>query len=379
MRAVPRPFHRTPKRRQRQTVVFQIHQLPIGKAPSFRPRVLLLKGIPGLRRRRGRHDGLLVLLFRAALIAEPFPPGGQKLPALCAARPWIFVSDVRVVHPFRDKVGSSAGVEPAPSRCAAGAHPHAPAAHMGGLFFPGTPSASGIGPHYKTRREGDSNPTMPSGGCLISPCGRVLSHPARRPRHRVAACVQYRAAGLSRLSCVTDFRIATAFYPCGGRPLTIGRVRLLAGCSTHRRAANIRGFIPGRITPAGMVPEFRPERHLFPQCEAVLGFTQTCQKRSVPMSFRDRGHAQLHPLVAGFRPPRPRLSGVPVWGERRVSGRPESNRPSVGKGPIQRARGRSSDRIQAPVGCRVIRHTAQGRRPQKPAGRQPYFFTCHAI
>ena len=26
-----------------------------------------------------------------------------------------------------------------------------------------------------------------------------------------------RAAGLSRLSCVTDFRIATAFYPCGGR------------------------------------------------------------------------------------------------------------------------------------------------------------------
>lgn len=30
------------------------------------------------------------------------------------------------------------------------------------------------------------------------------------------------------------------------------------------------------------------------------------------MSFRDRGHAQLHPLVAEFRPPRPRLSGVPA-------------------------------------------------------------------
>ena len=64
-------------------------------------------------------------------------------------------------------VMGSAGVEPAPSRRAAGAHPHAPAAHIGGLFFPGTPSASGIGPHYKTRREGDSNPTMPPGGCLI--------------------------------------------------------------------------------------------------------------------------------------------------------------------------------------------------------------------
>ena len=95
VRAVPRPLHRTPKRRQRQTVVLQIHQLPIGKAPGFRPCVLLLPGIPGLRRHRGRHDGLLVPLFRAALIAEPFPPGGQKLPAPGAVRPWIFVSDVR--------------------------------------------------------------------------------------------------------------------------------------------------------------------------------------------------------------------------------------------------------------------------------------------
>ena len=75
-------------------------------------------------------------------IAEPFPPGGQKLSALCAARPWIFVSDIRSFHPLRAKVESSAGVEPAPSRRAAGAHPHAPAAHIGGLFFPGTPSGS---------------------------------------------------------------------------------------------------------------------------------------------------------------------------------------------------------------------------------------------
>ena len=240
MRAVPRPLHRTPKRRQRQTVVLQIHQLPIGKPPGFRPCVLLLKGIPGLRRRRGRHDGSFVPLIRAALIAEPFPPGGQKLSALCAARPWIFVSDVRSFHPLRDKVESSAGVEPAPSRRAAGAHPHAPAAHIGGLFFPGTPSASGIGPHYKTRREGDSNPTMPPGGCLISPCGRVLSHPARRPRHRVAACVQYRAAGLSRLSCVAAFRIATAFTLAEG--LAVYRPRELAcwlfhpatGCQSAR-------------------------------------------------------------------------------------------------------------------------------------------------
>lgn len=174
-----------------------------------------------------------------------------------------------------------------------------------------------------TRREGDSNPTM-------SPDWR-----ARRPRHRVAACVQCRAAGLSRLSCVTDFRIATAFYPCGGRPLTIGRVRLLAGCSTHRRAANIRGFIPGRITPGG--------------------------------------HGSGIPPAAA-----PSFRGADMR-ERIVSGRPESNRPSVEKGPTQRACGRSSDRIQAPVGYRVIRHTARGRRPQNPAGRQPYFFTCHAM
>jgi hypothetical protein len=303
VRAVPRPLHRTPQRRQRQTIVLQIHQLPIGKPPGFRPCVLLLKGIPGLRRRRGRHDGSFVPLIRATLIAEPFPPGGQKLSALCAARPWIFVSDIRSFHPLRDKVESSAGVEPAPSRRAAGAHPHAPAAHIGGLFFPGTPSASDIGPHYKTRREGDSNPTMPPGECLISPCGRVRSHPARRPRHRVAACVQYRAAGLSRLSCVTDFRIATAFYPCGGRAPSNrpGLVCLLAVPPIDALPTYAVSF-RGESSPAGMVPEFRPERHLFPQCEAVLGFTQTCQKRSVPMSFEGSRSRTITPLGSGIPP-----------------------------------------------------------------------------
>ena len=114
--------------------------------------------------------------------------------------------------------------------------------------------------------------------------------------------MQYRAAGLSRLSCVTDFRIATAFYPCGGRPLTIGRVRLLAGCSTHRRAARYAASFRGESSPAGMVPEFRPERHLFPQCEAVLGFTQTCQKRSVPMSFEGSRSRTITPLGSGIPP-----------------------------------------------------------------------------
>lgn len=127
-----------------------------------------------------------------------------------------------------------------------------------------------------------------------------------------------RTAGLSRLSCVTDFRIATAFYPCGGRAPSNrpGLVCLLA------------------VPPIDALPTYA-------------------------VSFR--GESSPVGMVAGFRPPRPHLSGVPVWGERRVSGRPESNRPSVEKGPTQRACGRSSDRIQAPVGCRVIRHTAQGR------------------
>ena len=37
---------------------------------------------------------------------------------------------------------------------------------MGGLFFPGTPSASGIGPHYKTRREGGLEPHYAAGRVL---------------------------------------------------------------------------------------------------------------------------------------------------------------------------------------------------------------------
>lgn len=97
-----------------------------------------------------------------------------------------------------------------------------------------------------------------------------------------------RAAGLSRLSCVTDFRIATAFYPCGGRAPSNrpGLVCLLA------------------VPPIDALPTYA-------------------------VSFR--GESSPVGMVAGFRPPRPRLSGVPVWGERRVSGRPESNRPSVGR------------------------------------------------
>lgn len=211
------------------------------------------------------------------------------------------------------------------------------------------PPRGGLEPHYAagrvldlTLREGVISPSptpTPSGlGMCAVPRGRSVPAVMR-------SC-------LPHCHCVHPGR--------GSRSLPAARACLLAVPPSDRLPERT-GFIPGAILPAGMVAGFRPERHLFPQCEAVLGFTRTCQKRSVPMSFRDRGHAQLHPLVAGFRPPRPRLSGVPVWGERRVSGRPESNRPSVEKGPTQRARGRSSDRIQAPVGCRVIRHTAQGR------------------
>nr|DAH33287.1 MAG TPA: hypothetical protein [Caudoviricetes sp.] len=44
----------------------------------------------------------------------------------------------------------------------------------------------------------------------------------------------------------------------------------------------------------------------------VAKFVGTSQKNGAFLGqVRDRGHAQLHPLVAGFRPPRPRLSGVP--------------------------------------------------------------------
>lgn len=98
-------------------------------------------------------------------------------------------------------------------------------------------------------------------------------------------------------------------YPCGGTP-PYNRPGASACWLFHpsTRCQHTRFHSGKTQLPAGMVPEFRPERHLFPQCEAVLGFTQTCQKRSVPMSFRDRGHAQLHPLVAGFRPLRICLS-----------------------------------------------------------------------
>ena len=112
-----------------------------------------------------------------------------------------------------------------------------------------------------------------------------------------------RAAGLSRLSCVTDFRIATAFYPCGGRAPSNrpGLVCLLAVPPIDALPTYAVSF-RGESSPAGMVPEFRPERHLFPQCEAVLGFTQTCQKRSVPMSFEGSRSRTITPLGSGIPP-----------------------------------------------------------------------------
>ena len=112
-----------------------------------------------------------------------------------------------------------------------------------------------------------------------------------------------RAAGLSRLSCVTDFRIATAFYPCGGRAPSNrpGLVCLLAVPPIDALPTYAVSF-RGESSPAGMVPEFRPERHLFPQCEAVLGFTQTCKKRSVPMSFEGSRSRTITPLGSGIPP-----------------------------------------------------------------------------
>ena len=119
-----------------------------------------------------------------------------------------------------------------------------------------------------------------------------------------------RAAGLSRLSCVTDFRIATAFYPCGGRPLTIGRVRLLAGCSTHRRAANIRGFIPGRITPGGhgsgippaAAPSFRG---------ASIGRKESIRETGIEPAFSREGSNPTRPREV-FRP-HPGPGGMPRY------------------------------------------------------------------
>ena len=150
---------------------------------------------------------------------------------------------------------------------------------------------------------------MPPGGCLISPCGRVLSHPARRPRHRVAACVQYRAAGLSRLSCVAAFRIATAFYPCGGRAPSNrpGLVCLLAvppidalpdtrfhSGENHSRRAWFRNSVRSGTF-------FRSVRRCWVLRKLAKNGAFQCLSR-------DRGHAQLHPLVAGFRPLRICLS-----------------------------------------------------------------------
>ena len=190
---------------------------------------------------------------------------------------------------------------------------------------------------------------MPPGGCLISPCGRVLSHPARRPRHRVAACVQYRAAGLSRLSCVTDFRIATAFYPCGGAPLPIGRASFACWLFHPSTRCQHTRFHSG---------ENHPRRAWFRNSVRSGTFFRSVRRCWVLRKLakngafqclsRDRGHAQLHPLVAGFRPPRPRLSGVPAWKKEEYPGgrnrtglqleRVQSNAPAGGLQTASRPR-----------------------------------------
>ena len=80
---------------------------------------------------------------------------------------------------------------------------HLPTILRAGLVFPGTPQIpasfalapqGGLEPHYVT----GSLPYL----------SRSRAH-AIGPRHIYAA-------GLSRLSSVTDFRFATAFSPCGG-------------------------------------------------------------------------------------------------------------------------------------------------------------------
>lgn len=134
--------------------------------------------------------------------AAAAPRTGRNTSAgLCIDCPWDHL-------PLRF-LESSAGVEPAPSRCACGCASSCASCSYGRAVFPGTPSGFRHRSHYKTRREGDLNPSMSSAGC-------PFCYPGQRPRHRVAACVRCRAAGLSRLSCVTGFRIATAFCPCGG-------------------------------------------------------------------------------------------------------------------------------------------------------------------
>ena len=128
-----------------------------------------------------------------------------------------------------------------------------------------------------------------------------------------------RAAGLSRLSCVTDFRIATAFYPCGGRAPSNrpGLVCLLA------------------VPPIDALPTYA-------------------------VSFR--GESSPVGMVAGFRPPRPRLSGVSTTIRPRSGIRNRTGRLVLYKSPI-------------PVPpCRRVSPTRQGFTFSRPSTSKTPFW-----
>jgi len=151
-----------------------------------------------------------------------------------------------------------------------------------------------------------------------------------------------RAAGLSRLSCVRPFPHCHRFYPCGGRaPYT----RPGAGCLLA-------------VPPIDALPAYA-------------------------VSFR--GESPPAGMVAGFRPPRPRLSGVPAWekgeypGDRNRTGlqleRVQSNAPAGGLQTASRPRWDAALfatrlrgaalRIQ-PGGSRTFSHATLCRHPRSP-------------
>ena len=124
---------------------------------------------------------------------------------------------------------------------------------------------------------------MPPGGCLISPCGRVLSHPVRRPRHRVAACVQYRT-GLSRRmisfsvtsgrlpdfydSQESRFRSLFQSLPDVRFTLRLASAEYVQSALSHHLphiGTSFAGLIPrGRSVPAVCVPTFPHCHRVYP-------------------------------------------------------------------------------------------------------------------
>lgn len=115
MWAVPRPFHRSPQRRQRKPLLLKEDQPPIGNSPRGRPGSLLLPGIAGLWFHRSaitipvfpaESSARTVIVGRRAAFKAALPPGWrQKLPALDAARPRVLVSVVRGLTPFGENGG----------------------------------------------------------------------------------------------------------------------------------------------------------------------------------------------------------------------------------------------------------------------------------